>query len=396
MAEFFVDPYKKYYDTLQTMTDITSESTAMATAAGTAATSIGSVSSDIGSSDWKEQGVTILSSSTLSSLKSNIEIIGNNISNSLAAACEIAIGSMLPELENLKTEDENYEAIKKELNELVVPVQYDDEGNTTSEYRLYLSQKNSLEYKLSESERKCKGYQSNVDGFVSQIKAKDAAIQEIKKTVVTADGVKELTVLDYDANSKLVKVSFNGEEFYVVNTKVSVSEYAKYVQENGICQNKGLLDGQCMILSQYYAMDLMRGTFTSKDRMANLKDSPATRINDYVKSETEEPILEYIYEEAMAGRPTVLQVSQVNSYKGWRHLVTVVGFKSDVKSYKDLNPDNILVLDCVDGKIQTLGQSRSEGGHERRLFAQGGYYFARGATDEFLAKEVNNGKTQYA
>ena len=61
---------------------------------------------------------------------------------------------------------------------------------------------------------------------------------------------------------------------------------------------------------------------------------------------------------------------------------------SILKSYKDLTPDNILVLDCVDGKVQTLGQSRASGGHERRLFAQGGNYFARGASDNFLSKEV--------
>ena len=394
MAVFFIDPYKKYYDTLQTMIDITSESAAMASAAENAVSSVDGVSADIESSDWKEQGVTILSSSTFSMLKSNFEIIESNITNSLVAACTIAIGNMLPELENLKSEDGNYEAIKKELNDLVVPVQYDDENNVTSAYRLYLSEKNRLEFKLSESEKKCKQYQASVDDYVSQIQAKDSAIQELKKTVVTSDGVKELTVLDYDANSKLIKVSYGGEEFYVVNTKTPVTDYAKYIQKNGCYQNAGLLGGQCMLLSQYYAVDLMRGTYTSRSEMENIEGGPAIRINDYVKSESEDPILEYIYEETLAGRPTVLQVSQVNSYKGWRHLVTVVGFKSEVKSYKDLNPNNILVLDCVDGKIQTLGLPRSEGGHERYLFAQDGYYLARGSTDDFLAKEVYTGKLQ--
>ena len=62
---------------------------------------------------------------------------------------------------------------------------------------------------------------------------------------------------------------------------------------------------------------------------------------------------------------------------------------SSVTSAQDLTPDKILVLDCVDGKIQTLGQARSEGGHERRLYAQGGNYQALGPTENFLSKEVN-------
>ena len=40
------------------------------------------------------------------------------------------------------------------------------------------------------------------------------------------------------------------------------------------------------------------------------------------------------------------------------------------------------------GKIQTLSKSRADGGHERDLFAQGGNFFVRGATDEFKSKEV--------
>lgn len=189
---------------------------------------------------------------------------------------------------------------------------------------------------------------------------------------------------------KMLKVKFEGKEYYVVNTKTNVFDYQKYVASNRLTQNDGLCGDDCMLLSQYYAVDMMRGTKTSRNTMAHAEGAPANRINDYVSSESRNPVLKYIYSEALAGRPTVLQVTQVNSYKGDRHLVTFVGFESNVQSYKDLNADNILVLDCVDGKIQTLSKSRSSGGHERDLFAQGGKYFARGATSEFLNKEVYN------
>jgi hypothetical protein len=188
----------------------------------------------------------------------------------------------------------------------------------------------------------------------------------------------------------MIKITINGQDFYVVDTKISVEDYEKYVQNNKLYQNAGLLGGECMILSQYYAVDLMRGTYTSKGSMASLSGGPATRINNHVTSQNEQDVLNYAYNEINEGRPVVLQVTQVNSNKGLRHLVTMVGYTPDVKSAADLTPDNILVLDCVDGKLQTLGQARSEGGHERRMFNQGGKgYHVVGATNKFLAKETD-------
>lgn len=189
---------------------------------------------------------------------------------------------------------------------------------------------------------------------------------------------------------KMLKITYEGKEYYVVNTKINCVDYQRYVAKNGLTQNNGLCPDDCMVLSQYYAVDMLRGTKTSGNTMSQGQGGPAVRMNDYVSSQSRDPVLKYIYTEALAGRPTVLQVTQVNSYKGDRHLVTVVGFDSSVQSYKDLNADNIFVLDCVDGKLQTLSKSRSKGGHERDLFNQGGNYFVRGATTEFLNKEVYN------
>ena len=145
-----------------------------------------------------------------------------------------------------------------------------------------------------------------------------------------------------------------------------------------------------MLLSQYYAKDLLTGKPTSKNTVVNLGGSPATRLNERMRSTNVNDILNYTYNELNQGHPVVLQVSQVRSDQGARHLVTAVGYSSDVKGPQDMTPDKILVLDCVDGKIQTLGQSRETGGHARRLFAQGGNYQALGPTEKFLAKEVNN------
>ena len=189
-------------------------------------------------------------------------------------------------------------------------------------------------------------------------------------------------------SGNIIRFEFNGKTFYVVDTKIPVEQYAEYVSKNHLTQNDGLLGGDCMLLSQYYAVDMLRGTYTSRNTMANTQGGPATRINERARSTDVNEVLEYAYNEIKEGNPVVLQVSQIHSDRGARHLVTMVGFSSDVKSAADLTPDNILVLDCVDGKIQTLGQARSEGGHERRVFAQGGNYQALGPTETFKNKEV--------
>lgn len=195
----------------------------------------------------------------------------------------------------------------------------------------------------------------------------------------------------YLSSGTMVTYSYDGKNFNVVNTKIPVGEYEQYVQKYGVNQNAGLLGGDCMLLSQYYAKDLLTGKYTSKSSMAACQGGPAVRMNERCRSTNQQDVLDYTYNELSQGHPVVLQVSQVNSYKGWRHLVTAIGYDSSVTSSKDLNPNNILVLDCVDGKIQTLGKARSEGGHERTLFAQGGNYQALGPTEAFLAKEVTTG-----
>ena len=149
-------------------------------------------------------------------------------------------------------------------------------------------------------------------------------------------------------------------------------------------QNAGALNGQCMIASQIYARDLLTGTYSSKSNFVNMKGSPATRINERVRSQDKDDVLKYVFDEVREGHPVVLQVTQKRSNEGLRHLVTVVGFKEEVTSYSDLTPENILVLDTVDGKIQTLSE------RNRSLYNQGGKGFqALGPTDVFLAKEVN-------
>ena len=241
-------------------------------------------------------------------------------------------------------------------------------------------------------------FKSSIDLYREAYEEEKRLLEELDKTMtkeskatasdLTASATSSLTIMGSVNNGKLLKVKFEGKEYYVANTRINCFTYQKHVESKRLYQNAGLLGKDCLLLSQYYAMDMMRGSYTSRDAMAHGQGSPATRIRSTIKSTSRGPILQYIYNEMLQGRPTALQVTQVNSYKGDRHWVTVVGVSTDVKSYKDLTADKLLVLDCVDGKIQTLSKSRASGGHERDLFAQGGSYLVRGATNNFLNEEV--------
>ena len=236
---------------------------------------------------------------------------------------------------------------------------------------------------------------TTIAGYLSDTSATYQAGDQAAEATVTDVGANQTGSNTISAESAaylssgtMKSYNHNGRDFNMVNTKIDVPTYQEYVKKNGLNQNAGLLGGDCMLLSQYYATDLERGTYTRKSTMANRQGGPATRINDRKSSTNPDEVLEYTYQQLSKGHPVVLQVSQVRSDEGLRHLVTAVGYASSVKSSKDLTPDNILVLDCVDGNLQTLGQARAEGGHERRLFAQGGKYQALGPTATFLAKEV--------
>ena len=183
--------------------------------------------------------------------------------------------------------------------------------------------------------------------------------------------------------------TYNGKTFNITNSKLDLNSYQDYLQKNGLYQNAGLLPSRCDMLSGYYAMDLLRGSYTSKGTMESGSGGSCYNINRTISDVNVEPIMQYTYNELSKGNPVVLQVTQKRSNEGLRHFVTVVGYSSNVTSYKDLTPENMLVIDCVDGKIQTLNE------RNRNYYNQKGKYYAKAPTEAFLAK-INNQSTATA
>lgn len=181
----------------------------------------------------------------------------------------------------------------------------------------------------------------------------------------------------------LREFTVNGRKGHVINTPYPVEKYAQRIIDDKLYQKAGFQTNDCLLLSQYFAVDLLRGKKTPKHMIKNHEGAPAPRINNTVASKNPDEIWKFCYDEINKGHPVVLQVSQVE--KGSRHVVTVVGYTDDVTCWEDLNPSNTIVLDCYDGKIQILGLSREEGGHERSLFPRDKEgYQAKGPTEACL------------
>ena len=174
--------------------------------------------------------------------------------------------------------------------------------------------------------------------------------------------------------------TYNGQTINITNSPINLDDYQAHLQKNGLYQNAGLLGSRCDMLSGYYAMDLLRGSYTSKSTMEAGSGGSCYNLNRTVSDVNVEPIMQYTYDELNKGNPVVLQVTQKRSNEGLRHFVTVVGYSSGVSSYQDLTPENMLVIDCVDGKIQTLNE------RNRNYYNQKGKYYAKAPTTDFLAK----------
>ena len=373
MSTYFVDPYTGYYDKLSNNQNIISESNNVVESLNITKQVVDDLNNSLNTAIWKELGYNDLVSNIMPGLSSSIQSLIDFSIDGLSVVCAILINDLLPLLEKLQEEDKNYEYYYTKLNNLTSQQKYDTNGNKTNNYYF-------LENKCLLSKNLCESIQEDIKDLINNIKELDNNAKQYDSESISSDAF----VVSNSNLDSLILVNYNGNNYYVVNTKISVLDYSEYVQKNKMYQNAGALNGQCMIASQIYARDLLTGTYSSKSNFVNMKGSPATRINERVRSQDKDDVLKYVFDEVREGHPVVLQVTQKRSNEGLRHLVTVVGFKEEVTSYSDLTPENILVLDNVDGKIQTLSE------RNRSLYNQGGKGFqALGPTDVFLAKEVN-------
>lgn len=152
------------------------------------------------------------------------------------------------------------------------------------------------------------------------------------------------------------------KNYKLVATQNNVIDLANYTEGN-VAQrvNKDYYDS-CLSFAYYYAYKLYNGDNLNS---MNAKDGAgyvyASKFKD-LKDNNKQTVLQDVYSQVSAGKPTVLQVSGAKSENGntvSRHYVTVVGYKNTVKSGSTMTDKDLLIIDSWDGKLKTMDEANS-------------------------------------
>lgn len=148
------------------------------------------------------------------------------------------------------------------------------------------------------------------------------------------------------------------EEWTVVSTKISVPDYEKVVQQNGISQDydSSRYGDYCLAFSYVHASNMYNG-YTGDTAVDAGNYKHASEFSFFF-SDSKADTLNKIYSEIVQGRPVVMQVNG-NTQGTSRHFVTVVGFRNSVTDPAQLTEEDLLILDSWDGKIERMDQSNS-------------------------------------
>ena len=223
-----------------------------------------------------------------------------------------------------------------------------------------------------------KGKVATVDanGCVTGIASGTAKITVRTDNKLTA--VAEVRVVDPNDQPRTPAMnlaSYNGVEFKVVNTALDPLTCAGLMRDR-ICTHPGGTDkyaGYCLGFTNYYVYCMV-------DNVANVDISVARRkymTSRKLSYKTElygnpDAMMAQMYDLLSAGLPQMLMVEAI-THPGRRHFVTVVGYRSGVTRREDLRPQDLLIIDSFDGKLESMDPA-IEPADARVLFKQKGKY----------------------
>ena len=216
----------------------------------------------------------------------------------------------------------------------------------------------------------------DANGCVTAIASGTAKITV--KTSNKLSAVLQLRVIDPNSQPRTPAMnlaSFNGVEFKVVNTAVDPMTCAKLVRDS-ICTHPGGTDkysGYCLGFANYYVY-CMVDNVTNVDLSVALRKYMTSRKLSYKKELYSNPntMMAQLYDLLSAGLPQMLMVEAI-LHRGSRHFVTVVGYRSSVTRREDLRPQDLLIIDSFDGKLESMDPA-IEQVDTRVLFKQDGKY----------------------
>ncbi len=362
MAVYFTDKYKKYYDSLEKATDMTSSAQSVSDEMMGAHTKIKDLSSSIDASSWIELGKAQLTSEFMQIVSTQMGVL-NQGATILVEAVTLAIGTLLPKLKILKEKDERLEEIDEQIKALgPEPSAKDSKGNNNPDYATYMSKMNSLVGEKSKLDTELKTLVSDCDTTIQKINSLKP--EKIKINVPVGSNDNAQYVKSNQPNNYLLTHNMlvgregnmlNYGEYSVVDTAFGLVDFFNYIQKNRIYQDGSDATNSCFSAAHFYAKSMLMNEKYSgslSQQMHSAAGDVYYNRDRRIDTSNKQAALAAIYEELKAGRPVSIDVKRKKP--GGRHVITVVGFKSNVKSAADLRSEDLLILDTWDGQIERM------------------------------------------
>ncbi len=375
---YFIDPYTKYYENLKDASGMSSGASTASDSVSSLGTNSTNLTSGITASQWQEIGASEVINTIIPGLTTLLSKLSSDLSSTLSVAVSKA-SELGAKAEELKEKDEKYEAAKKELDELKSnePTKYDEDYIETDAHKAWKTKVTEKEDEVKKLETECKNLQGEADGIAGEINALEVSkAEEVTVNVGTGTQAQstDMTVLANDG--RFVKLNYSGSTWNVINTKkISVVDFVKFIQQHGLNQtsHQAKYGNECLGVAYAYSNRLYNKNplYTNMDSFY----SGAYTMNNNKAYETtnKQAMLGVVYDELMAGRPCVVQVT---TKAGHRHFATCVGMKSTVTSRDTIKEEDLLIIDSWDGKLEAMDGSITS---DRHLFAnnQGEWFVGR-------------------
>ena len=390
MSKYFTSTYKNYYDKITLDKNIMTNCNTIKEKVVSLESSLNNYSSNIESSIWYEKGKTELLTSYIPIIKSNTSVLVNGVLNNLSKVVSLVKNDLYDLLVDFKEKDDEYckleDKIKnaqtdsEDLNYLneklkamenVVGVARENVDKKIVEIKSYNTLEDSTIKgsslsgidvdKTADDLLKLYGKTHKDDSVLGKLKAQ-VEVNKVKKMLNGESSEEPYTKIASGKssldNSNCVDLSLLDANWKVVNSKISVSEYATLAYNKGIRQNSNTerYSDLCLAFSYVHASNMYNGS-TSDNAESAYNWKHAGEFSDYF-SDNKQETLSVVYDQISEGKPVILQVNG-NKQGTSRHFVTVVGIKSDVKNRDEVKESDLLILDSWDGQLERMDTSTS-------------------------------------
>ena len=170
----------------------------------------------------------------------------------------------------------------------------------------------------------------------------------------------------------MITATYKDTEFTIVNTRTHPVIFSGLTYENTVC-TRPYHSGRCLSFCYYYVRCMLSGVTdvspSEGARSGGPRSAASFRTEKYADYRT---MMARLYDLLNAGVPQIMMVEAV-THPGSRHFVVVVGYRSSVSGRYDLRPEDLLIIDSQDGRLESMDPA-IDPFETRKLFRQEGKY----------------------